>query len=174
MPLLKRVRHQFPAEAAPFHLRVPPGVFTGFGIDLGPAWAHVSRAIMSRWGVDEATMLGTALENLRQRVVTEPPRIERLTFAGAAAIVIQAQGWGSALILAPDRLAPMLGERPLVLLTPVRSALIALPQDVETDLAVEIWDAVAEGGADELDVGPMRWTGSRVVALHDESVAIVD
>lgn len=174
MPLLKRVRHQFPAEAAPIHLRIPPGVMAGFGIDVGPAWAHVSRDLMIRWGVDEATILGAALENLRQRVVTEPPRIEQATFADAAAIVIQAQGWGSALILAPDRLASILGEGPRILLTPVRNALIALPEDVEMDLAVEIWDAFAEGCADELDVDPMRWTGSSVVAFHDESVGIVN
>ena len=174
MPLLKRVRHTFPAEAAPIHLRVPPGVLAGFGIDVGPAWAHVSRDLMVRWGVDEATMLGTALENLRQRVVSEPPRVERATFADAAAIVIQAQGWGSALILAPDRLASILGEGPRILLTPVRNALIALPDDVEMDLAVAIWDAFAEGCADELDIDPMRWTGSSVVAFHDEPVAIVN
>lgn len=174
MPLLKRVRHPFPAEAAPIHLRVPPGVLTGFGVDVGPAWAHVSRDLMVRWGVDEATMLGTALENLRQRVVSEPPRVERATFADAAATVIQAQGWGSALILAPDRLAPILGERPLILLTPVRNALIALPEDVEMDLAIEIWDAFTEGCADELDVDPMRWTGSGVVAFDDGPVSVVN
>ena len=174
MPLLKRVRHPFPAEAAPIHLRVPPGVMTGFGIDVGPAWAHVSDGLMARWGVDEVMILGTALENLRRRAITEPPRIERVTFADADAVVIQAQGWGSALILAPDRLVPILGERPLILLTPVRNALIALPEDVDMDLAVEIWDAFAEGGHDELDVDPMRWTGSGVVAFHDETVVIVN
>lgn len=174
MPLLKRVRHPFPAEAAPVHLRVPPGVLAGFGIDVGPAWAHVSRDLMVRWGVDDATMLGTALENLRQRVVSEPPRVERATFADAAAIVIQAQGWGSALILAPDRLASILGEGPRILLTPVRNALIALPEDVELDLAVAIWDTFVEGGDDELDVDPMRWTGSSVVSFHDEPASVVN
>lgn len=174
MPLLKRVRHPFPVKATPIHLRVPPGVWAGFGIDVGPAWAHVSRELMARWGVDEATMLGAALENLRQRVLAEPPRVERATFADADATVIQAQGWGSALILAPDRLASILGEAPRILLTPVRNALIALPEDVEMDLAVEIWEAFAEGCADELDVDPMRWTGSSVVAFHDEPFVIVN
>ena len=58
---------------------VPPGVWTGFGIDVGPAWAHVSRDIIDRWGVDEATLLGTALENLRRRAIDEPPQVERAT-----------------------------------------------------------------------------------------------
>lgn len=174
MPLLKRVRHPFPAEAAPIHLRVPPGVWVGFGIDVGPAWAHVSRDLMARWGVDEATMLGAALENLRQRVLADPPRVERAMFADAAATVIQAQGWGSALILAPDRLASILGEAPRILLAPVRNALIALPEDLEMDLAVAIWDAFAEGMADELEVGPLRWTGSSVVAFQTEPSALVN
>ena len=174
LPLLKRVRHPFPAEAAPIHLRVPPGVWAGFGIDVGPAWAHVSRDLMIGWGVDEATILGTALENLRQRVLSDPPRVERATFADTAATVIQAQGWASALILAPDRLASILGDAPRMLLAPVRNALIALPEDVEMDLAVAIWDTFAEASPDELDVDPLRWTGSGVVAFLDEPRALVN
>jgi hypothetical protein len=35
VPVLKRVHHPYPAEMAPIHIRVPPGIWTGFGIDLG-------------------------------------------------------------------------------------------------------------------------------------------
>jgi len=170
LPLLKRVRLAFPAELAPIHLRVPPGVWAGFGIDVGPAWAHVSREIIDGWGVDEATVLGTALANLRRRAIEEPPRVERATFADVRATVLQAQGWGSAMILAPDRLGEVIGDRPQILLTPVRNALIALPEDVDVDLAVAIWKAFAEGSGDELDVDPLRWTGTRVAALDDDPV----
>src|SRR6478735_463933 len=62
LPLLKRVRHP-----------VPPGIWTGFGIDIGPACAHVSRGLFRGWGIDQATLLGAALENLRHRVLEEPP-----------------------------------------------------------------------------------------------------
>jgi hypothetical protein len=48
---------------------------------------------------------------------------------------------------------------------PVRNALIALPEDLDVDLAVAIWEAFAEGSNDELDVEPLRWTGSAVVAV---------
>jgi len=167
LPLLKRVAHPFPSEAAPIHLRVPPGVWAGFGIDVGPAWAHVSRALLDRWGVDEATLLGTALENLRRRAIAEPPRVERMTVGGTTVTVAQAQGWGSALILAPDRLGEVIGPRPSLLLTPVRNALVALPEDVEVDLAVAIWESFAEGCHDELDVDPLRWTGSAVIAFAE-------
>jgi hypothetical protein len=174
LPLLKRVRHPFPAELAPIHLRIPPGVWAGFGIDVGPAWAHVSRDIIDRWGVDDATLLGTALDNLRQRMVEEPPQVERATLLDVPTTVIQAQGWGSALILAPDLLGPVLGKRPQILLTPVRNALVALPEDVDVDLAVAVWEAFAEGSSDELDVDPLRWTGAEVAAFdEDPSTSLV-
>ena len=174
MPLLKRVRHPFPAPAAPIHLRVPPGVWTGFGIDVGPMWAHVSRELQTRWGIDDATLLGTALENLRRRAVDEPPVVESATWRGIPMTVIQAQGWGSALVLAPDRLGPMLGDEPRTILTPVRNALIGLPHEVDLDLAVAIWQVFAEGSSDELDIDPLHWTGSTVLAYDDEPSSLLD
>ncbi len=174
MPLLKRVRHPFPAQAAPIHMRVPPGVWTGFGIDVGPMWAHVSRDLLARWGVDDATLLGTALENLRRRAVDEPPVVESTTWRGLATTVIQAQGWGSALILAPDRLGPILGDEPRTLLTPVRNALISLPETVDLDLAVAMWEVFADGSTDELDIEPLRWTGSTVIGYDEVPSSLLD
>jgi len=165
MPLLKRRSHPYPAEVAPFHMNVPPGIWAGFGIDMGPAFTHVSAALIERWGIDQATLLGTALENLRRIARDEPPVVDQIRPEGVDATVVQAQGWGSALVLAPDRLGAILGPRPRVLLTPVRNTLIALPDDVDFDLAFDLWQAVAEGCHDELDVDPMRWTGSSVVML---------
>ena len=147
LPLLKRVRHPFPPDAAPMHLQVPPGIWTGFGIDIGPAWAHVSRGLFRRWGIDEATLLGTALENLRRRVLEEPPWSKRAMVAGASLTVIQAQGWGSALVLAPDRLGAIVGAEPRTLLTPVRNALVALPHDVDLEVAALVWETFIEAGA---------------------------
>ena len=161
LPLLKRVRHPFPPDAAPMHLQVPPGIWTGFGIDIGPAWAHVSRGLFRRWGIDEATLLGTALENLRRRVLEEPPLVERATVAGVPMTVIQAQGWGSALVLAPDRLGPIIGPEPRTLLTPVRNALVSAARDVDVELAAHL-GGVHRDGADELDVDPLGWTGRAV------------
>lgn len=165
LPLLKRLRQPAPPGAEPIHLRVPPGVWTGFGIDMGLAWAHVTQVLLDRWGVGEANLLGASLENLRQRLADEPPRVERATFAGAPATVVQAVGWGSALILLPDRLVDLLGETPRTLLTPVRNALIALPDDLDMDLAITIWEAFADGARDELETEPMRWTGTSVTSL---------
>ena len=172
LPILRRVRHPYPPEAAPMHIFVPPGVWTGFGIDFGPAFTHVTAGQVEHWGIDHATLLGTALENLRAMTVVEPPRVERIHPEGVETIAIQGQGWGSALILVPEVLRPILGEMPRVLLAPVRNTLVALPEDVDPDLAFRMWDAIAEGCHDELDLNLLRWTGTTVVADGDEALGL--
>ena len=169
LPILRRIHHPYPPEATPMHVFVPPGVWTGFGIDFGPAFTHVTAGQVERWGIDHATLLGTALENLRALTVVEPPRIERIRPDGVETIAIQGQGWGSALILVPEVLRPILGEQPRVLLAPVRNTLVALPDDVDPDLAFRMWEAIAEGCHDELDLNLLRWTGTTVVAEGDDA-----
>jgi hypothetical protein len=172
MPILRRVHHPYPPEAAPMHIFVPPGVWTGFGIDFGPAFTHITAGQIERWGVDHATLLGTALENLRALTVVEPPRVERILPEGVETIAIQGQGWGSALVLVPELLGPILGEEPRLLLAPVRNTLVALPDDVDPDLAFRMWDAIAEGCHDELDLTFLRWTGTTVVAEGDDALGL--
>lgn len=169
LPILRRVRHPYPPEAAPMHVFVPPGVWTGFGIDFGPAFMHVTANQVERWGIDHATLLGTALENLRALAVAEPPRVEWIRPDGVDTIAIQGQGWGSALILVPEILRPILGEGPRLLLAPVRNTLVALPDDVDPEVAFRMWQAIAEGCHDELDLNLLRWTGTTVVAERDDA-----
>ena len=88
LPILRRVRHPYPPEAAPMHIFVPPGVWTGFGIDFGPAFSHITAGQVERWGIDHATLLGTALENLRALTNREPPRVERIRPDGVDTIAI--------------------------------------------------------------------------------------
>jgi hypothetical protein len=172
LPVLRRAHHPYPPEAAPMHVFVPPGVWTGFGIDFGPAFTHVTASQVERWGIDQATLLGTALENLLALAVVEPPRIERIHPDGVETIAIQGQGWGSALILLPEILRPILGDLPRLLLAPVRNTLIALPADVDPDLAFRMWEAIAEGYHDELDLNLLRWTGMTVVADGDDTTGL--
>jgi hypothetical protein len=172
VPVLKRRHHPLPAEAAPVHINVSPGVWTGFGIDLGPAFSHVSAALVDGWGVDLATVLATALDNLATLVRTEPPLIERLDFDGVEVSAIQGQGWGSSLILAPDLLRRVLGPEPHVLLAPVRNTLLALPDDADPDLTGDLWEVIAAGAHDELDVDPLRWTGSTVTLLGGRALGL--
>ena len=112
LPVLKRRHHPYPPEAAPLHIRVPPGVWTGFGIDFGPAFSHVSQRLLDGWHIDHATLLGTALENLGALVKVEPPVVDRVPLDGIEVMAVQGQGWGSSLILAPELLQPILGSEP--------------------------------------------------------------
>lgn len=169
VPVLKRRRHPYPPEAAPLHIHVSPGIWTGFGIDVGPAFSHVSQTLLDGWGIDHATLLATALDNLARLVRSEPPVVESLHIGGVDVTAIQGQGWGSSLVLAPDLLRPLLDPTPRVLLAPVRNTLLALPDDVAAELAFELWDAITEGAHDELEVDPLRWTGSTVTLLADSS-----
>lgn len=169
LPVLKRVRHPYPAEAAPLHIHVPPGIWTGFGIDFGPAFGHVSAPMVERWGVDRATLLATALANLGRLIVHEPPQVQHVDFDGVDLLAIQGQGWGSSLLLLPDALDPILGRVPRTLLAPVRNTVIALPEDAEVELAIGVWQALADGAHDELEVDPMRWTGRTIVSIGDRS-----
>ena len=174
LPILRRVRHPYPPEASPMHIFVPPGVWTGFGVDFGPAFTHITASQIAHWGIDHATLLGTALENLRALCVVEPPRVERIRPDGVETVAIQGQGWGSALILVPEVLRPILGDRPRLLLAPVRNTLVALPDDVDPELAFRMWDAIAEDCHDELDLDLLRWTGSTVVADGDETLGLAN
>ena len=172
VPVLKRVHHPYPAEMAPIHIRVPPGIWTGFGIDLGPAFSHVSQTLLDGWGVDHATLLGTALTNLTDLVRREAPIVDTVPVEGIKVTAIQGQGWGSSLILVPEVLGPILGATPRVLLAPVRNTLLALPDDVDEGLAIDLWQAIAHGAHDELDVDPLRWTGSTVALLTDGALGL--
>lgn len=172
LPVLKRLHHPYPIEAAPLHIQVPPGIWTGFGIDIGPAFGHVSPAMAAAWGVDHATLLGTALENLRRLVAVEPPLVQDIDADGTSLVAIQGQGWGSSLLLLPDALRAILGPRPRLLIAPVRNTLLALPDGADLGLAADLWYAIAAGAHDELDVGPLRWTGASVAALADRSLGL--
>jgi hypothetical protein len=173
VPVLKRLHHHVPDAAAPVYMYVPPGVWTGFGIDLGPAFSHVSKSMVDRWDVDEMTILSTALANLGRVVVEQPPIVQRFRHDDAEVIAIQGHGWGSSLVLLPEALAPILGGEPRILLAPVRNLLVALPEDVGDGFALDVWQAITDGAHDELDVDPLSWTGATVTTLDDRTATHV-
>ena len=174
VPVIKRVVQPYPASLAPLTITVPPGIPTGFGIDIGPAFGHVTAAMLEAWAVDTATVLVTALDNLRGLVDREPPRVDPVAVGDVPVVAIQGQGWGSALILVPDVLARIIGSEPRVLITPVRNMLIALPATVDPDVIEDLWDVIAGGRHDELDIDPLCWTGVDVVAVGGRSRRLLD
>ncbi len=172
LPILKRIHQPYPGDVAPLHVQVPPGIWTGFGIDFGPAFAHVTGDQVDAWGVDRAELLATSLDNLRHLVEREPPRIDRLAPDGFETLAIQGQGWGSSLVLLPEVLGPIVGPAPRLLLAPIRNTLLAVPESVDLDFVALLWSAVADGASDELDIPPLRWTGSAVVSVLDRALGL--
>ena len=166
LPVIKRRFQPSPMGLEPLHVQVPPGIPTGFGLDFGPAFAHVTAEQVEAWGIGRAELLATALDNLRRLIDIEPPRIERFASDGVPIVAIQGQGWGSSLLLLPEVLRPILGSEPLLLLAPVRNTLLAIPETTDAELVEALWMAVADGAHDELDVPPLRWTGRAVVAIQ--------
>ena len=80
IPLFQRVR-PYPAEF-PEAVRtiLPPGLSVSFGIDMGPAFTHVTADFMERWCLTIGELTDRALANLdrraaeaaRVRLVTDP------------------------------------------------------------------------------------------------------
>ena len=174
LPVLRRVWHPFPPDLEPLRIFVPPGIWTGFGLDFGPAFSHVTGDQVRHWGVDAATVLAAALENLRALTQVEPPRVDRFRYRDVEATVIQGQGWGSALLLVPDVLAPILGTEPRVLLAPVRNTLIALPEQVDPEDVAMVWQGFTDGAHDALEPVALRWTGTTVVADGDRRLGLAN
>ena len=98
--------------------------------------------------------------------------VDRVPLDGIEVVAVQGQGWGSSLILAPELLQPIIGSEPRLLLTPVRNTLLVLPDDVDDDLAFDLWEAIADGAHDELEVDPLRWTGSAVTIIGDPALGL--
>lgn len=171
LPTLKRVWNPYPAEQQPAVLTLPPGIPTGFGIDFGPAFSHVTQDLLDRWEVDVPTVLATALDNLRSLVRVEPPVVQRFVHDGIDVVGVQGQGWGSALVLVPDVLGPLIEVEPRVLLTPIRNTILSLPQDVDAEAARRLWWALADGAHDVLDVDPLLWTGSDIASVWTPETA---
>jgi hypothetical protein len=129
----------------PFRVTLPPGIPTGFGIDIGPAFLLVGQTLLAGWPVGPADLVARALSNLRER--TRPIRARDLVTAdidGVPARVLQSGlGCASALVLAPDELRRILGDHPQCLLAPMRDVLVSLPSDVDRGFAAWLNEELA-------------------------------
>ena len=139
IPILPRRRPMPPMAGEPFRVTLPPGIPTGFGIDIGPAFLVVGSALLETWPIDAAELVATALENLRGRMREVRPRdLVRQTLDAVPARVLQSGlGCASALLLVPDELVRIFGTEPQCLIAPMRDLLVSLPAD--TDRTFVAW-----------------------------------
>jgi hypothetical protein len=133
VPILPRRRPMPPAAGEPVRVTLPPGIPTGFGIDIGPAFLVVGRDLLGSWPVGPADLVATALENLRQRVRHLRPRdvIEDRIDQVPVRVLQSGIGVASTLVLIPDELQRILGSHPQALIAPMRDLLMSLPADTD-------------------------------------------
>ena len=139
IPILPRRRPLPPQAGEPFRVTLPPGIPTGFGIDIGPAFLVVGASVLASWPVGPADLVAVGLDNLRRRLRSIRPRdLHRDTFQGVPVRILQSGvGCASALVLVPDELTRIFGVEPQCLIAPMRDLLISMPLD--TDRAFVGW-----------------------------------
>ena len=146
IPILPRRRPMPPAAGDPFRVTLPPGIPTGFGIDIGPAFLVVGESLLGTWPIGPAELVATALDNLGTRMGRVRPRdLLRQAIDGVPVRVLQSgMGCASALVLAPDELVRIFGGAPQAFIAPMRDLLISLPPDVDRSFLAWLNEEFAE------------------------------
>jgi hypothetical protein len=146
VPILPRRRPMPPQAGDPFRVTLPPGIPTGFGIDIGPAFLVVAESLLGTWPIGPAELVATALGNLRARMRGVRPRdLVGQDLDGVPIRILQSGvGCASALVLVPDELERIFGPAPQCLIAPMRDLLISMPADVDRAFAGWINDEFAE------------------------------
>jgi hypothetical protein len=146
IPILPRRRPMPPQAGEPFRVTLPPGIPTGFGIDIGPAFLVVGESLLASWSIGPADLVATALANLRARMQPLRPRdLVRQSLDGIPVRILQSGlGCASALVLVPDELRRILGPDPQLLIAPMRDLVISMPPDTDRAFAAWINDEFAE------------------------------
>ena len=145
IPILPRRRPMPPVAGEPFRVTLPPGIPTGFGIDIGPAFLVVGESLLETWPIGPADLVATALDNLRDRMLPLRPRdLLCESIDGVPVRVLQSGlGCASTLVLVPDELQRIFGSGPQVLVAPMRDLLISLPAGADRSFAAWLNDEFA-------------------------------
>ena len=137
IPILPRRRAMPPQAGEPFRVTLPPGIPTGFGIDIGPAFLVVGPSLLATWPIGPADLVATALGNLRARLGGVRPRdlVSQMLDGVPVRVLQSGVGCASALVLVPDELQRIFGTGPQCLIAPMRDILISMPADVDRAFA---------------------------------------
>ncbi len=154
IPVLPRRRPMPPLSGEPVRVTLPPGVPTGFAVDIGPAFLVISSSLLAGWPVGPAELVARALANLRDLMRPVRARdVARMDLDGVPARVLQTGlGCASALVLVPDELTRILGSGPQLLLAPMRDVVVSLPADVDRRFAAGLNEDLAAMDPNGLDL----------------------
>lgn len=174
LPVLPRLRPYVLPQDDPIRLMLPPGILVGFGIDIGPAFVHVTEPLRETWGVDASQVAAVALDNVRRRADVSTERVVRETIADVPIEAFKSgDGWAAALLLVPDRLQAVFGTEPRLFVAPMRDLLMAMPPDVEPAFASFVSDDFAAADPNGLRLGGFRYDGAGVSPVElDRAVSV--
>jgi len=166
VPLLPRARPLPVPVDGLVQTIVPPGILTGFGLDLGPAYVMVARDQLARWGIGVETATSTALANVRRLAAScDASAIYRSAIDGVPLTAVQSgQGIASVLILVPDCIERLLGAGPNLLLAPMRDILVALPMSVDREFAAWLAAELEAVDPNHLHLGAFRHERGSITA----------
>ena len=133
VPILPRRRPMPPQAGDPFRVTLPPGIPTGFGIDIGPAFLVIGKALLGTWPIGPADLVATGLGNLRDRIggVRARDLVHQVVDGVPVRVLQSGVGCASALVLVPDEMQRIFGADPQCLIAPMRDLLISMPADAD-------------------------------------------
>ncbi|MEO7118380.1 MAG: hypothetical protein ABIZ34_05340 [Candidatus Limnocylindrales bacterium] len=163
LPVLQR-RRAMPAGTDDRLMRpYPPGIPVGFGVDIGPAFLHVSDTMLATWSITADELANRALANVRAKaaarkhfgIITEPMvGVPTQSF-------MSRDGWASTLLLMPDEFERCFGPEPRLVLTPMRDFMLTLPLDSDRELASWMLEELVAEDPNGLDVPILAFVGGR-------------
>lgn len=153
-PIFIRRRPLPPGIERPLTVVRPPGLDVALGIDIGPAFMYVGKAILESWAVSSDEAFDTAIENLRTLVNAERyVEMEYETIDGIPFWWYQSQGGlASGLLLLEEELALRYGNEPRLLIAPMRNLLIAAPFDADREIVSWLRDEISQEDPNGLDL----------------------
>jgi hypothetical protein len=170
-PALPRRRPMPPGTGELPAQEFAPGIRTTLGLDIGPAMLFVGHDQLARWGVSAEQAFRRAVSNIRVRVrLRRQFALLHEPICGVPSVAFQSrEGWAASLLLLPDELVHVFGQRSGVILAPMRDLLLLMPLDVEPDLAHVVLEEFARVDMNALDLPPIGLLDGRltqVVGIH--------
>ncbi len=146
LPLLPR--HTPPAvrAGAPIQAILGPGLLVSFGIDLGPAFAGITRDMVEHWEIDDAEVVASAVDNVRALAAELPSAIVKdvdLPGTDVVRVLQTGGGWASALLVVPDMLPRFIGPGPNRLGAPCRDVLLAFSAATPAEVVLDLVEGIA-------------------------------
>jgi hypothetical protein len=153
-PVFVRRRPLPPGIERPMTVIRPPGVEVALGVDIGPAFMYVGKAMLESWSVTFDDAFDRALENLRASVSAEKYlEMEYGTIDDVPFWWYQSNGGlASGLLLLEQELAMRYGKEPRLLIAPMRNLLLAAPFDADRSLVGWLRDEISYDDPNGLDL----------------------